>query len=249
MPLITTDAIVLHAVPYLESSRILRLATREAGVLSVVARGVRSSKKRFGSSLDLFAEGQAQIQVKPGRDLHGLNAFDVTRSRAGLATELGRFTAASALVECVMRVVHDEAAPRVYHGVAAGLDALAEASEADTVALTLGVFWRLVSDVGFMPSIDHCVECHAEIPPEADARFSHAAGGVLCPRCAKMAPAGRRLPAAARGVISAWLLGDRPTVEPADCRAHQRLLREFITEHLPNSRELRAFGVWEQGRW
>lgn len=249
MTLITTDAIVLHAVPYLESSRILRLATREAGVLSVVARGARSSKKRFGSGVDLFAEGQAQIQTKPGRDLHALNAFDVTRSRAGLATDLGRFTAASALVECVMRVVHDEAAPRVYLGVAAGLDAIAEASEHDTVALTLGIFWRLVSEVGFMPSLDRCVECHAEIPPDADARFSQAAGGVLCPLCAKMAPSGRRLPSAARRTISAWLQGHQPAVEPAECRAHQRLLREFITEHLPGSRELRAFGVWEQGRW
>jgi DNA repair protein RecO (recombination protein O) len=249
MSLITTDAIVLHAVPYLESSRILRLATRDAGVLSVVARGARSSKKRFGSGVDLFAEGQAQIQVKPGRDLHTLTAFDVTRSRAGLAADLGRFTAASALVECVMRVVHDEAAPRVYHGVAAGLDAIAEAAEADTVALTLGVVWRLVSEVGFMPSIDRCAECHAEIPAEADARFSHAAGGVLCPLCAKMAPSGRRLPAAARDVISAWLRGDQPDLEPAAGRAHQRLLREFVTQHLPDSRELRAFAVWEQGGW
>ncbi len=249
MSLLTTDAIVLHAVPYLESSRILRLATREAGVLSVVARGARSSKKRFGSGVDLFAEGQAQILVKPGRDLHALTAFDVTRSRAGLATDLGRFTAASALVECVMRVVHDEAAPRVYHGVATGLDAIAESSEADTVALTLGVFWRLVSEVGFMPSLDRCAECHAEIAPEADARFSHTSGGVLCPRCAKMAPFGRRLPAVARQTITDWLRGEQPVVEPADCRAHQRLLREFITQHLPDSRELRAFGVWEQGRW
>ena len=249
MSLITTDAIVLHVVPYLESSRILRLATREAGVLSVVARGARSSKKRFGSGVDLFAEGQAQIHVKPGRDLHALNAFDVTRSRVGLAADLGRFTAASALVECVMRVVHDEAAPRVYHGVAAGLDTIAEAAEGDTVALTLGVFWRLVSEVGFMPSLDRCAECQAEIPAEAEARFGHVAGGVLCPLCAKMAAASRRLPAAARAVISAWIRGDQPNVEPADCRAHQRLLREFLTQHLPDSRDFRAFGVWEQGRW
>lgn len=249
MTLLTTDAIVLHAVPYLESSRILRLATREGGVLSVVARGARSSKKRFGSGLDLFAEGQAQIQLKPGRDLHTLANFDVTRSRVGLATQLGRFTAASALVECVLRVVHDEAAPRVFHGVASGLDAIAQADEADTVPITLGVFWRLISEVGFMPSLDRCTECHAEIPPQAEARFNTAAGGVLCPVCAKMAYDGRRLPAAARHTISSWLRGDLPMVEPAACRAHQRLLREFITQHLPDSRELRAYAVWEQGQW
>ncbi|MFN7531060.1 MAG: DNA repair protein RecO, partial [Gemmatimonas sp.] len=62
MSLLQTDAIVLHVADYLESSRILRLVTREAGVQSVVARGARSSRKRFGSAVDLFAEGQAQIQ-------------------------------------------------------------------------------------------------------------------------------------------------------------------------------------------
>jgi DNA repair protein RecO (recombination protein O) len=64
-----------------------------------------------------------------------------------------------------------------------------------------------------------------------------------------MAPSGRRLPAAARDVISAWLRGDQPDLEPAAGRAHQRLLREFVTQHLPDSRELRAFAVWEQGGW
>ncbi len=249
MTLIVTDAIVLHAVPYLESSRIVRLATREAGVQSVVARGARSSKKRFGSGLDLFAEGQAQIQLKPGRDLHTLVNFDVTRSRAGLASELGRFTAASALVECVMRVVHDEAAPQVYEGLAAGLDAIAGAAIDETVPLALGVFWRLVSEIGFMPSIDHCVECHTAIGREDDVRFSHAAGGVVCAGCQRQHVGGRRLPAAARQVIAQWLGGHTPAIEAADARAHQRLLREFITQHLPDSRELRAFGVWEQGHW
>ncbi|MDQ8158303.1 MAG: DNA repair protein RecO [Gemmatimonadota bacterium] len=249
MSLIVTDAIVLHAVPYLESSRIVRLATREAGVLSVVARGARSSKKRFGSGLDLFAEGQAQIQLKAGRDLHTLAGFDVTRSRPGLAADLGRFTAASALVECVMRVVHDEAAPKVYDGIAAGLDAIATASGADTVPLTLGVFWRLVGDVGFMPGIEACVECHAAIDPGEDTRFSHAAGGVLCAGCARRFPGGRRLPADARRVIADWMDGGSPVLEAVVARAHQRLLREFIAQHLPDNRELRAYLVWEQGHW
>ena len=39
MPLVSSDAIVLHAFDYLESSRILRLVTRDAGVRSVLAFG------------------------------------------------------------------------------------------------------------------------------------------------------------------------------------------------------------------
>src|ERR687883_1333581 len=95
MPLLTTDAIVLHAFDYSETSRILRLATREAGVQSVLARGARRAKSRFGSALDLFAQGAAQLYLKEGRDLQTLSGFDVTRARPALADDLGRFAGAS----------------------------------------------------------------------------------------------------------------------------------------------------------
>src|SRR4029453_2282659 len=96
---VRTDAVVLHVFDYLETSRILRLATREAGMQSVLARGARRPKSRYGSALDLFASGTAEIYVKPGRELHTLASFDVTRSRGQLATDLERFTAASAIAE------------------------------------------------------------------------------------------------------------------------------------------------------
>ena len=53
------DAVVLHAIPYLESSRILRLATRAHGVVSALGKGARKSQRRFGSALDLFAYSRA----------------------------------------------------------------------------------------------------------------------------------------------------------------------------------------------
>ncbi len=247
MTLLITDAIVLHAINYLESSRILRLVTREAGVQSVLARGARSSRKRFGNAVDLFAEGEVQMQMKPGRELHTLISFDVSRARPALATDLGRFTAANALTECVLRVVHDEAAPTVYDGVLQGLDAIAAALPGDTVRVALGALWRLVSEVGFTPALDRCAECHTAIPSDTDATFSHRAGGTLCTSCAAVIPGGRRLPAAARAALMAWLDGRQPELSDTECRAHQRLLREFIGQHLTDGRELRAFLAWERG--
>ncbi len=61
MPLLSTEAIVLHAFDYLESSRVLRLATREAGIRSAIAKGARRSSRRFGGGLDLFSRGVAQL--------------------------------------------------------------------------------------------------------------------------------------------------------------------------------------------
>jgi DNA repair protein RecO (recombination protein O) len=252
MSLIVTDAIVLHSLDYLESSRIFRLATREAGVQSVLARGARTSKKRFGSALGLFAEGQAQIQVKQGRDLHTLSTFDVMKVRPELAADLGRFTAAGALAECVIRIVHEEAAPRVYDGISHGLDLIASAEPGESVSVALGIFWRLVSDVGFTPSLDQCAECHAPIAAEADATFSHLSGGILCPRCGATAPGGRRLPASARRTITRWLSDEAASnhlLSDGEARAHQRLLREFLSHHLPDPRTMKAFSIWEQGHW
>ena len=80
MALLATEAIVLHSFDYLESSRILRIVTRDAGVRSVLAKGARRSSRRFGSALALFAQGSAQLYAKPGRDL------DTARAR-GLPVE------------------------------------------------------------------------------------------------------------------------------------------------------------------
>lgn len=253
MSLLVTDAVVLHAIDYLESSRILRLATREAGVQSVVARGARSSKKRFGSGLGLFAEGQAHIQLRPGRDLHTLALFDVAKGRPSIAESIDRFTAASAFSEFVMRVVHDENAPRVYQCIVDALDGIASASPGFTVTVALRALWRLVSEVGFTPALDVCAECHTPIAHDADAMFSHLAGGVLCPRCGNRSPGTRRLPAAARMTLVGWV-GELDQTSPValdslEERAHQRLLREFLAQHVPDARPMRAYAVWENGTW
>jgi DNA repair protein RecO (recombination protein O) len=249
MSLLVTDAVVLHVSDYLESSRLLRLATREAGVQSVLARGARSSKKRFGSAIDLFAEGQAQLQLKPGRDLHTLTSFDVSVSRPGLALDLGRFVAASAIAECVLRLLHEESAPQAYATLVEGLDRLAVAAPAETATATLGALWQVVAQVGFTPAIDRCAECHAEIASDAEVHFHHPVGGALCPLCTRLVPGGRRLPPDARDALRQWLAGALAPVDEPAARAHQRLLREFLAQHLPDHRPLKAYQVWEQGRW
>src|SRR5215467_808309 len=107
MTLVVTEAIVLHAFDYLESSRIVRLLTRDAGVRSALARGARSSRRRFGSSLDLFVQGSVELHTKPGRDLDTLGSFDVTRQRSALGARLERFAGAGAIAELTLRFGQD----------------------------------------------------------------------------------------------------------------------------------------------
>jgi len=245
VPPVVTEAIVLHAFNYSESSRILRLATRAAGVQSVMARGARASQRRFGSAVDLFAEGEVQYETRPGRDLHTLSRFDVVQSRLAIGSSLERFEGASALAEVMLRVAAEDETPEVaFESLRAGLDAIA--AERDAMVATIRAVWQLLGAIGFTPALDGCVQCDRELAPELDVSFSAESGGVLCADCASRTPA-RRLPAGARQQIAAWLQGSDEAadmMDPLMAAAHRRLLRLFVHAHVTDGRSLRAFDAW-----
>jgi recombinational DNA repair protein (RecF pathway) len=107
--------------------------------------------------------------------------------------------------------------------------------------------WRIIGEAGFTPALEDCAACHVALARAALVAFSHPAGGALCASCAQRAASARMLPAAARDTLRGWLLDAEPVALSArDARAHQRLLREFIREHVTSDdRPLRAFAAWE----
>ena len=243
--MIETEAIVLHGFDYRETSRIVRLATRDLGVVSAVARGARRPRSRFGQGLDLFTSGTAHIVVHGTGDLHALTGFDASRARPALAGSLLRFGAAAALSELCLRF-GTEAPPGVYEALGEGLDLLSGATDAEVMALALATGWQIVAELGFAPSLDQCVVCHRPLGDEEETRFAHRAGGAVCTRCRAAAPGARALPAAARATIRGWLAGEQTvSTDAPTAKAHQRLLREFLEEHLADGRPLRAWMSWE----
>jgi len=247
MSLVTTEALVLHAFDYLESSRIIRLATREVGVLSVLARGARSSNRRFGLGLDLFASGVAQLHVRPGRDLHALGGFDLTSARSALGADLGRFASASAAAELALRFAAGGEPGELFVELTQAFDRIAAAPSSAAIDVGLAVAWHLVGALGFAPAVDQCARCHADLDAEASVTFSHAAGGAACAGCAGAVPRGRVLPPEARRALARWSAGgDVALPDDAARRAHLRLLREFLEQHLADGRPLRALASWER---
>lgn len=248
VPLIATEALVLHSFDYRETSRIVRLITRQMGIVSVIARGARRPKSKFGAALDLFASGDAELMTTMGRDLHTLVSFEATRARPALAASLDRYAAASALAELLLRFAPEQEDPALLDAVVDALDALAAAPAGAATTVALGGAWCLVAELGFAPSLDECVTCHATIDHGDAVTFHHRAGGAVCAVCSRQAPGARVLPPEARTMIREWL-GRRGASEldGRSVRAHQRLLREFLEEHLADSgRPLRALIAWER---
>ncbi len=227
MSLVSTPAIVLRTYRYSETSKIVRLATRDYGVQSAIAKGVFRPRSPFGAALETLSEGVAQLYHKETRELQTLAAFDVVQLRRDLAGDLGRFAGAAALSEVMLKMAPPAPLPAAYEAFILGLDALvnAEPGEADAVAVRW--LWLLVGVLGFAPQLDACVRDGNAV--SGTVAFSIAEGGVLCAKCAGPHPPTKLPPQAYSDLVG---LNDAqspiPNLDPPHAAAHRRLVARLV---------------------
>lgn len=249
MPPVTTSAIVLSTIRYGETSKIARLATREFGVQSAIAKGALRPRSRIGVALHLLSEGQATLHFSRSGDLHTLSQFDPKAVRIGLAQRMDRYAVASLLSELMLRFAPATGHPESYDLFRDGLAVLEAAPAAAVEPLGLRVVWRLVAALGFSPALTACARDGAAIP-SGTASFSPQDGGMLCARCARDT-AGARLQAADREALSAFLGPDAelPLLDERHLAAHRRLIERYIRYHLAEGALLPALAFWLERGW
>src|SRR5688572_455218 len=148
MPLVSVSALILQAFPYSDTSKILRLLTRDYGVQSVIAKGALRPKSRFGGVLEPFTEGVASFVLRESRELHTLTGFELIKSRQSLGDNLVRFGGASLVAELVMRVGSEERDPTLFDMVVHALDRIEQAEPLMSEGVVLAQAWSLISHLG-----------------------------------------------------------------------------------------------------
>ncbi len=241
-----TPALVLGSLRYGETSRIVRLATREQGVVSAIAKGALRPRSRFGAALQLFSEGQAHLIPSRSSDLHTLAAFDLVALHHGLATELDRFAAASALAELATRFVPPLANPELFDVVRDDVLLLELAPPSAIGVVALRALWRLIGELGLGPVLHDCARDGVPLPPGA-AAFSVRDGGFLCARCGVVG-ATTRLGADDRDALVALIEpeGELPVLSEVQAAAHRRLLVRWVHNHLGET-NMPALDFWHRG--
>jgi len=250
MPSVSTPAVVLSTLRYSETSKIVRLATREYGVQSVIAKGALRPNSRFGAALQLLSEGQAQFLLKENRELHLLTSFDLRRLHVGLATQLERYAVACALGEVMLRFAPPDPHPESFDLLRHALEELEVAPLPSVEALGYRLLWQMVSVLGFEPALDACVIDGTPLVGGGPLPFSTREGGALCPVCTALYGA-TQLPEQARADLVALLDPGMPLPElnAKHGAAHRRLLARYIRYHLGEGAELPALEFWTQRPW
>jgi DNA repair protein RecO len=227
---IRTEAVLLRAHDYGDSSRILRFYTEGHGLVSVVARGVRGRAGKGTATMATFASGSLIAYVKSHRDLHTMKDFECSRLRNGLASDVLRFTGASAAAELVLSHAEQETHAGLFEALMTALDEIEGADPADRSAAILAGLWTITEAFGFAPQIDACIRCDEALDEGDVGRFDLAAGGVRCPSCSEGA-AGPRVGPGARGQLRMLLAGERPP-DLSHARQHLALLEDFLAYHV-----------------
>jgi DNA repair protein RecO (recombination protein O) len=250
MPAVSTPAIVLSSLRYSETSKIVRLATRDLGVQSAIAKGALRAKSRFGGALQLLSEGQAHLLMKEHRELSILTAFDLRKLHVGLTSNLERYAVGCALSEVMLRFAPPDPHPESFDIFQRALDDLETAPGDIVEALGFRLLWRLVSILGFAPSVDTCVIDGTLLPADGPLPFSTREGGALCAGCAAQRGA-TQLPQADRNDLVALLdpAAALPTLDARHGAAHRRLLARYIRYHLAEGADLPALEFWMLRPW
>jgi DNA repair protein RecO (recombination protein O) len=247
---IQSDAIVLSAIRYGETSKIVRLATRDHGVISGIAKGASRPRSRFGGALQVLSHGLAHWIPPRHGELNTLTAFDLVRLPMRLGEALPRYAAALVLAEVAQRFVSTEPDPTVFEGLASGLARLEEASEADVEAEGIRALWIVLGILGFSPAVEACVLDGTVVTDGERFAFSASDGGALCNQCAHSRAAHWLERSDYEDLVALLDEGaPLPALDDRHATAHRRLLARFVQHQVAEGADLPALEFWLREPW
>lgn len=184
MAIQSTEAIVLRRFDFGDTSQIAHVYTRDAGKVSILAKGLRSEKRKEKEIFDLLCHyGIVYLERKGGRlnllrQIHGLDHFPRIRAH------LDRVYAGLYLAELMESgTPSEEPAPKLFDLFLAGLVYLNGPSGRDWRPMVPAFELSFLNALGFQPELRICLECGKGIDPPEEAFFHRERGGILCARC------------------------------------------------------------------
>lgn len=197
MKLYKTKGIILKNFPFSEDDKIATIYTTIYGKISGIAKGVRKTKSKFGSSMEIFTYCQVVFYGKEHLSLNVITQSEIVLSFREIRQDLIKIGYGSFIVELMDTMVSGrETDLPLFKLLLSTLTWLKE----ETTELIISVFsLKLLALLGIGLQLESCVLCHQPVlsTPDDNFRFSSSSGGIVCKNCAV-----KDSIAISRGVIS-----------------------------------------------
>ena len=116
--IIKTEAVVLSKMNYGDSSNIASLFTEDLGKLSVIIKGARSPKSKYGKIVDPLNYLLVVLYKKESREVQLLSGADIIQHFPEIKNDLDKLSYAYAVAELIKNLVaDDELNKKLFKGV------------------------------------------------------------------------------------------------------------------------------------
>jgi len=190
MTLIKTEALVLHSIPFQESSSIVRIFTREQGKISVIAKGARRLKSSLRGLLEPLNHLEVIYYFKSTRDIQTLSKVDLIRSFLTFATDIETDIWGLALLETVDHVVQNHQYDHEIFDLAVAFLAQMDDNPELVQLIYIRFLLALTKTLGYRIGVDNCARCQRKLTA---AIYDPENAQLICCECGKYFPPESRL--------------------------------------------------------
>jgi DNA repair protein RecO (recombination protein O) len=256
--IVKTRAVILREVKYRDQSKICTLYTREFGKISVIIKGARNPKNRLSG---LFSAGNVLDVVlykKNNRDIQLVSDGNLVLSPMVPDPDMERFAVLYRIIDLIRtNTESDEKNLPLFTLLAGTLQQLYQ-SEVNFRQLYAWFLLRLVTVMGFQPSLRNCIFSGEEIAPAiremnlTELCFVMNPGGLAIPAAtggssAKMHRIPVRLAIQLNALASARNpSGDSIVANADDIDAICKLLQEYCSLHMEHNRSRKNITIVSQ---
>lgn len=175
-----TEGVVLKSIEYGDADKIVTIYTKKYGKIQAIAKGVRKTKSKFGSSLEILT--YAIFLFYKGKNIDIISQTEILESFFTASKEIVKFAFASNCAEVVNKISEEgEVNLSIFFLLKEVLHYLKEAK--DPKLLNLSFKWQALAILGYKPSFGRCCICNSKIEEQKEMFFNIDEGGVICNKC------------------------------------------------------------------
>lgn len=171
------EGIVLSETSYRETSKIIRVLTKEYGIVSFLAKGAKGLKSELRSVTTKITYGTFISNFKPD-SLSTLMGVDVISSFKNIKKDITKLSYASFLLELTGQIAKDSPSEELFTTLILGLMKIEEGY--DALVITHILEMKYLYYLGVMPHLDGCALCGSK---QDIVTLSSKCGGYICKDC------------------------------------------------------------------
>lgn len=175
--MIDVIGIVISDTPYRETSKLIKILTKEYGVISCIAKGARTLKSELRTVSNKLTYATFHIHYKEG-SLSTLISGDIIDSLKEIRKDIEKITYASFILDLTEQVSKQSKREEIFDLMISSIKKINEGY--DNLVITNILELKYLDFLGVMPILNECSVCGST---SSIATLSSRKGGYICNNC------------------------------------------------------------------